>query len=220
MPQASNREAAMPQHHDHDPREDADIIRWFQALGPPPQGQAPPHLRASVRARIEQQQARRGLWAWLPPPWPAVLVPALAVGLVLSLAVNIWWGIGRQAPATLTQPPPLQAYQFLHTMPGHAALGTLVASRPALREQPVGLGFALQDARIVFTRMGILFADALAALHGGVPQVAAQRLDTLARALGSVRAPPALLQYLGEIQSIQQSQRYASAELAKISGAL
>jgi hypothetical protein len=36
-----------------DPPKDPEIHRWFQALGPPPVGQAPPDLGAKVRARIE-----------------------------------------------------------------------------------------------------------------------------------------------------------------------
>src|SRR5262245_61017929 len=113
----SGERKTMPQHQQHESHDDTDIVRWFQALGPPPQGQAPPHLRASVRAQIEQRQARRGIWAWLPQHWPAALVPALAVGLVLSLAVNVWRGLGTRISG-IPPAPPVQAYQFLQTIQG------------------------------------------------------------------------------------------------------
>ena len=198
--------------HEHD--NDADIRRWFRALGPPPQGQAPPYLRASVRAQIAQRRARRGLWAWLPQHWPAVLVPVLAAGLVLSLAMNVWWKIDSYQTARPLEQP-VHAYQFLQALQENTALGTLVAARAAVREQPIGLGFALQDARIIFFRMGIMFTNALAALQSETLHIAAQHLDTLAKALHSVQAPQALSQYLREIQALQQSQRYSGAELAK-----
>src|SRR5438105_15126692 len=88
--------------HDDPPR-DPTIAQWFAALGPPPTGAAPPHLQAKVRARLAQYQARRGLGTWLSrlglPAWGLVLV----AGLVLSLGLNVWWGLhtlGPQAPGT------------------------------------------------------------------------------------------------------------------------
>jgi hypothetical protein len=128
--------------------------------------------------------------------------------------MNVWWKIdSHQTARPLEQP--VQAYQFLQGLQENTALGTLVAARAAVREQPIGLGFALQDARIIFFRMGIMFTDALAALHSETLHVATQHLDTLAKALNGVQAPQALSQYLREIQALQQSQRYSGAELAK-----
>jgi hypothetical protein len=139
----------------------------------------------------------------------------LAAGLILSLAVNVWWQIDSQQTARPLEQQPVYAYQFLQGLRENTALGTLVAARAAVREQPIGLGFALQDARIIFFRMGIMFTDALAALHSETLHVAEQHLDTLAKALNSVQAPRALAQYLRELQAMQQSQRYSGAELAK-----
>jgi tetratricopeptide (TPR) repeat protein len=66
--------------------------RWFQALGPPPEGQAPPDLRAKVRVRIEEHRARRGVFAWLRQGWSPTWATALAMGLLLSVSVNMWLG--------------------------------------------------------------------------------------------------------------------------------
>src|SRR5262245_38521726 len=70
---------------------DPEILGWFHTLGPPPVGQAPPNLRVKVWARIAQQRARRGVFAWVPalgrPVW------AVALALVLSVGLNVWWGV-------------------------------------------------------------------------------------------------------------------------------
>src|SRR5262245_36810695 len=117
--------------------DDADIVRWFQAIGPPPQGQAPLHLRAGVRAQVEQRLARRGLWAWAPQLWPSAVMPALATGLALSLAVNIWWGVAGRASHSAAQRP-AHAYQFLAGIQGVTAPGVTVATRTTT-EQLIGL---------------------------------------------------------------------------------
>lgn len=53
----------MSQHHDttytHDDARDDDVRAWFQALGPPPRGQAPSDLRAHVQAQIAPRRRRR-----------------------------------------------------------------------------------------------------------------------------------------------------------------
>ena len=46
----------------HEHSDDADLRRWFAALGPPPTGRASPLLRASVLAQIEQRRTRHGIW--------------------------------------------------------------------------------------------------------------------------------------------------------------
>jgi hypothetical protein len=54
--------------------------------------------------------------------------------------------------------------------------------------------------------MGILYADALAALQSGAVQNAAPRLHLLTQALVSIQAPPALPQYLREMHTLLQRQ--------------
>jgi hypothetical protein len=179
----------MPQRPQHEPGDEADLSRWFKTLGPPPQGRAAPHLRASVLAQIAQRRARRGLWAWLPPWRPAVWVPVLAMAFVLSLAVNIWWGIDRRGadpPLSPTEARPVHAYRFLHAIRSPTAIGSLVASHTAVEAQFVALGFALQDPRVIIFRMGILYTDALAALHSGTLDIATRRVYALGKALDSL----------------------------------
>lgn len=52
--------------------------------------QAPPNFHAQLLARVAPQPARRGLGAWLQRLQRAMPVPALAVGLLLSLTGNVW----------------------------------------------------------------------------------------------------------------------------------
>src|SRR5262245_37818664 len=126
--------------HD-DPPKDPTITHWFEAVGPPPPGAAPPHLQAKVRARLAQRQAQWGLGAWLShlglPTWGLVLT----AGLVLSLGLNVWWGVhtwGPQAPGVRQEAggaaQRLHIAQFQRQIQHTQALGTFVAVHSALRE--------------------------------------------------------------------------------------
>ena len=69
------------------------------ALGPPRSGQVSPALRAHVRARIAQEQARLPIWTWLThrtvPAWTAVV----AVGLLLVVGMQLWRGLQQGQPS-------------------------------------------------------------------------------------------------------------------------
>jgi hypothetical protein len=219
-----------PWNHDDvpdDPPKDPEILRWFQTIGPPPVGQAAPNLRAKVRARIEQHRARPRVFAWVSsrgsPAWAA----ALAMALVLSVGLNLWWGIqgfgfgspgARQVagtrPGDLGAAGRLRTYRFQAEMPRVHALGPIVAAQTPVPEPAAVVGFTPQAARPAFFRMGTRYAEALAALQGGAVEVAARRLDLLVQALAGVQAPPVLAQYLGEIKPLLQSQRYEGAVVA------
>jgi hypothetical protein len=140
------------------------------------------------------------------------------MAFVLSLAVNIWWGIDRRGadpPLPPTEARPAHAYRFLHAIRSPTAIGSLVASHTAVEAQFVALGFALQDARVIIFRMGILYTDALAALHSNTLDIATRRVYALGKALDSLHAPPPLSHYLTEMQTLLQNQQYAGPELAK-----
>ena len=217
-----------PNHNQDDPPKDPEILRWFQALGPPPVGHVPPNLRATVLARIEQQRERQGVLAWmaLRVGTPA-MTAALALGLLLSVGFNIWLGVqifGARSSDTpqvadsrlraLGATGTLAIYRFQTGLSRVKELGTFVAARSVPREPPGVVGFTPQAARTAFFRMGTLYADALAALQGGAVEAAAARLDVLTRMLASVQAPRSLAQYLREMQTFVQSQRYRGEDLA------
>jgi len=205
-------------HPQDDPPKDPEVHRWFRALGPPPAGSAPPDLRAHVRARIERLRAPRGAFAWIPhmekPAWAA----ALAAVLVLSLGLNVWWGLLHLAP----HPPGdsvragrLHIDQFQAGMADAKAVGQFVAAHPARWDHTTVVGFTPQASRTAFVRMGFLYADALAALHGGAVEAAAPRLEALTQAVTQVQAPPALPQYLRAVQTWVQQRSYDDAVLAQ-----
>ena len=217
------------QHDVHDdPPKDPELVHWFQTLGPPPMGQAPSNLRVKVRARIEQQRARRGVFAWMPSVGSPVWAVALAMVFVVSVGLNVWWGVTgfgprssgtRQAADTsvgdLGPAGRLRTYRFQVGMARAPEFGTFVAAHPALQEPTAVVGFTPQAARTAYFRMGTRYAEALAALHGGAPEVAAPRLDLLMQALASVQAPHALPQYLHELHTLLQSRRYEAAVMAR-----
>jgi hypothetical protein len=218
----------MPNHTIDDPPKDPDVLRWFQALGPPPVGQVPPYLQAKVRARIAQEQARPKGFAWMPRLATPAWATALAVALLLSLGGHVWWGIRafsshppgtRQTASTVPDNRSvtgrLSTYRFQVEMPRAKELGTLVAAHSTLREPPAAVGFTPQAARTTFFHMGTRYAEALAALQSGAVDIAAPRLDGLVRALATVQAPRLLAQYLREMQTLLQSQRYTGEELAR-----
>ena len=79
------------------------------------------------------------------------------------------------------------------------------SSRPVLspRLPAAMVGFTPHAARPTFVRMGILYADTLAALQSGAVEAAKHRLDVLTQALvTSLQAPPVLSQYLREMQAM------------------
>jgi hypothetical protein len=108
----------------------------------------------------------------------------------------------------------LSTYRFQVGMPRAKELGTFVAAHSTLRESPAVVGFTPQAARATFFRIGTLYAEALAALQSGTVAAAAPRLDVLVRALATVQAPRPLAQYLREMQTVLQSQRYTGEEVA------
>jgi hypothetical protein len=211
-----------------EPPKDPEIVRWFHAVGPPPTGQAPPHLRAAVRARIARHQAWPGPFAWLARVTHPAWVAALAMILALSVGLNVWWGVSgegrhpsgaRHAAETsvgdLSTAERLRTYRFQAAMQQVTALGPLVAAHAPGPAPAAVVGFTPQAARSAFFRIGTLYAEALAALQGGAGEAAGPRLDLLAQALTSVQAPRVLTQYLSEITHLRQSQREEDAVMAR-----
>jgi hypothetical protein len=148
------------------------------------------------------------------PAWAA----ALALVLVISLSLNVWWGILRVGPrpsADFTRAERLRTYQFQAGMVRAHEVGALLAAHPARWDPPTIVGFTPQAARTAFFHLGTLYADALAAVHGGAIEAAGQRLDVLTQALVHVQAPPALPQYLQAMQTWLQQRPYADEVLAR-----
>ena len=213
-----------PNHTQDDPRKDPEIDHWFRALGPPPVGHAPLNLHAKVRARIAQQQSRWAVFNWIPrvisPAWTVVL----AVGLVLSLGLNVWWSVrtlGLISPKAnqsedslrrdLAAAGSLPTYRFQVDMQRAKALGMFVTADP-VRYPPV-VGFTPQAGRTTFFHMGTLYAEALATLHSGAGEATTQRLDVLVQTLASVQAPRVLSDYLYEMLALMQRRPHAGEVL-------
>src|SRR5439155_8996001 len=101
---------------------------------------------------------------------------------------------------------PLSIYQFQAQLPHATALGSLVAARPVPQSPRPMVGFTPHATRSTFVRIGILYADTLAALQSGTVEAAEDRLRPLTQAVTSLQAPPALAQYLREMQIVLQRQ--------------
>lgn len=195
---------------------DDDIIRWFQALPPPHAGQVSPHLRARVLAQIDQRRAGGRLWPWRPwagsPAWRTVC----AAAMLLSLSVNIWWGLdvlGRRTHAQSPSPPLLSTDTFQQDLQDIQAFGTAVPLRSGWRAQGGGLGFVPEDMRRTFVRLGTVYTDALAGLRSGARETAAQQVDLLSDLLEQVQAPAVLAAYLHQVQLLLHHPRDAGASL-------
>jgi hypothetical protein len=215
-----------PDHTQDDPSRDPEIDRWFRALGPPPVGHVPPNLHAKVRARIAQQQSRWAVFRWRPRVVSPAWAVALAVGLVLSIGLNVWWSVrtlGLISPRAnqsadsllhdLGVAGSLPTYQFQISMQRAKALGTFVAAH-SVRHPPVVVGFTPQAGRTTFFHMGTLYAEALATLHSGAGEATTQRLDVLVQTLASVQAPRVLSDYLREMLSLVQRRPHEGEVLA------
>ena len=204
-----------PESNRHESPHDADVQQWFQALGPPPVGQVSPRLQAQVRARIEQRQTRWQRWLGLLPLQSPAWAVAWAMVLVLSVAMNFWWGVGRftaSAPEPSSPAWPMSAARLVRQLKPLQEGEIKALAQATFGSQVAALGFAPQDARLTFFRLGTLYTNALAALQGGAVEVARQRLTVLVRALEDIQAPPVLAAYLQELQTLLQSGRYRREE--------
>ena len=201
------------------PIQDDRIVRGLRQLAIDPHAEVPAEFHAAVMARAQI----------LPPPrkWPwervqerlTVWAPAFALGLVLSLGVHVWQSLQairphapdtRQAAEKLIAGrnglEPLSIYQFQVRLQHPDALAALVAARPVPQMPRAMVGFTPQIARSTFVRIGILYTDVLAALQSGAGEDALHRLAILTQVVSSLQAPPALVEYLREMQTVLQRQ--------------
>ena len=204
-----------------------DLIRLFQAVRPP-EVPPPPDFRAKVLTRIEQRRARHGLLGGLTPlltPWWA---PALALMLLLSLSVNVWTGLrtfGQRTPASqqaagpvldlFGKERPLQAFIFQARMHSVTDLGTLVTAHAVTGAPAVEFGFAATSERVRFFRLGTSYAEALAYVHSGTLDAAAQRLAAMHEELVDIQGASALSHYLSEMEHLLQNRQYTTEVLEK-----
>ncbi len=217
-----------PQIDADDPPKDPTIQRWFHALGEPPVAHDLPGARVRLLARIEQQQ-RRMSFAWLSSLATPAVATGLAACLLLSLALNVWWGnrilrspaqgasqVATTRAETVDTTSPLSIYRFQARMQNATALGPLVAARtPHAAPTPV-VGFTPHAVpATAFVRLGILYADVLAALHSGTVQAATPHLAGLAQTLTTVQAPRALSQYIHGMQDLLTQPTYDSKTLTQ-----
>jgi hypothetical protein len=145
------------------------------------------------------------------------------VVLVLSLGLNVWWGIlhfgpappGETVPGDLGSAESLHTYRFQVGMARSIDVGALLAARPARWDPTPVVGFTPQAARSITVRLGGLYADTLAAMQGGTHEAADQHLGVLIQALTSVQAPRALPQYLRAMQTLMQNPQYERELVAR-----
>lgn len=204
-----------------EPTHDPEIQQWFRGLGSPPVQQAPPYLQARVRARILNRQRRAGIGAWMHRLGGPVWATALTTLCLLSLSANVWWGLADRSgdnPRVVAHADraltvyPLQA-QFSQNQTLHAA----VSARAAIVPEGVSRAFVpSHDRRVVFFRLGTVYADALAALQSQALDAASVHLRHLTDTLREVQAPAILSSYLGEVATWMQSAHYTDAERTQL----
>jgi hypothetical protein len=215
---------SLPIHDAHTADEVQFLVRGLHQLSVDPQAEVPADFHATVMAKAQALPLPRPRW------WPrmaarlTVWAPAFAVGLVLSLGIHVWQGIRTSGPRLpgphqaaeqplgwLGETGPIPTYQFQVQLQHTDALGALIASRPVPQVPRSMVGFTAHAARPTYVRMGILFADTLAALQSGAVEVAQHRLDVLIQVVASLQAPPVLTHYLQEMQRVLQRPPPAAA---------
>jgi hypothetical protein len=197
------------------------LMRGLRQLTPDPHAEVPADFHATVMARARALPLpRKPLWAQT-RAWLTVWAPVLAVGLVLSLGVHVWQGIRALGPHAPGAPQTsalaghsagaaMPIYRFQAQLPHTTALGALVAARPVPEIPRAVVGFTSNATRSTFVRMGVLYADTVAALQSGAVEAATERLRLLTQVVTGLQAPPALPRYLQEMQAMLQ--RQASAD--------
>ncbi len=179
---------------------------------------APPRFYQQVLARAAQTQPRRGGALRYTPQLSGAWGLALATCLLLSLTLNGLWGvgvIGLRVPeqALLMQPGP--AYRLQGKLQRDKNLGTFVLANSILASPSIEYSMAPLPAPAWFFRIGTGYAESLALLRSEHPAHGAQRLQGLIEALGAVQAPPVLISFLREMQTLIRSQRYTSTMLTQ-----
>lgn len=211
-PRADNEATPFPEAH-------ADpalrfLMRGLHQLAVDPHAAVPEDFHAAVLTRARQLPVPHPrLRAWLRARL-TIWAPVLAVGLLVSLGGHVWQGfralsspVARVSQVTAPRresPWPLAHFQEqLQHAPG---LGALVAARPFPPVPRALVGFTPHASRSTFVQIGRLYADAVAALHGGAGEVARPRLEALLQALTNVQAPPVFVQYVREMLRLLSSQ--------------
>ncbi|MDH3598275.1 MAG: hypothetical protein OEU26_01405 [Candidatus Tectomicrobia bacterium] len=208
-----------PGSNDADAPKDPDVQRWFEALGEPPTAHEPPGARVRMLAQINHRRERRWSLSWLSAMATPALATGLAAGLLLSVGLNVWWGrhifkeasqgihqVATTRPEQLDTPSVLSTYRFQASMQQHAELGPLVAARPIDNTVNTVVGFTPQADHAAYFRVGIYYADALAALHSEAATIGGQRLEFLDQALTRVQAPAELSQHIRKVQRLLRQQ--------------
>lgn len=197
---------------------------------------APLGFHARVMAHVEQQRARRRLFAWRRHGWSPAWALGLATGLLLSLALNGWLGyqtrslqqqLVERAPA-LNHPSTTRdlltrldlrdsasffnSALFQSSIQTETSLGALAAAHPAFEDRALSLGFA---ARAEFYRVGALYAEALAYLRSGNLEVAAQRLAAIEKHLRRLPVPSSLANQVRSMRHVLESGQYTIAVLGE-----
>jgi hypothetical protein len=192
-----------------------DLLRVMEAARPSHNIYAPPHFYAKVMQRVEQRRAYRGRFAaWL-PLLPPVWVPALSVGLLVSLGLNLWLGLGTwvnhaagppQIAHTLLdrfeRDTRVQARAFQLGTTSAADLNMLVVTHSAVDTQSNTLGFTDQTPRTLPFLVGTLYVEALASMRSGSLEAAVQRMRIIDTALSMTPLPHVLGQYLRALQPL------------------
>jgi len=205
------------------------LMRGLRQLAPDPHAEVPADFHAAVMAKARALPLpRKPLWAQT-REWLTVWAPVFAVGLVLSLGIHIWQGIralvlhapdaqqtAARSLAGHSAGASMPIYQFQAHLPHTAALGGLIAARPVPQIPRAVVGFTPHATRSTFARMGILYADTLAALQSGAVEAAEERLRLLTQAVTNLQAPLALAQYLREMQTMLQRQPPTDNTMAQL----
>lgn len=201
------------------------LLRLLRTHRPPPERPVPPDFRANVWRRIEQRRTAYQPLAGLAQLLSPIAVPALAIGLICSIGLNVWWGMQRLAPQApdeqrAARSVPLwssEAYTFLAAMPSTASLGSLVAAHTTLSDQPILFGFSpqAQHTKALWFRMGALYVEAMAALQSGDWDIAVERLEALKQTLDTAPVSVMLPQYIQTLQEQVQKRSGPPRRLAK-----
>ena len=219
---------SLPIRDAHTANEVRFLARGLHQLAIDPQAEVPADFHATVMAKARALPLPRPRWRERIGARLTVWAPVFAVGLVLSLGVHVWQGLrtlGPRLPGAhqaaerplegLGATGPVPTYHFQVQLQHTDALGALVAARPVPQVPRSMVGFTPHAARPTFVRMGILYADTLAALQSGAVEAAQHRLDVLTQAVTSLQAPPVLTHYLREMQSVLQRPSPVDATVAQ-----
>lgn len=212
QPNDAEDDAARPHSNAASQRDAHLLIHGLRQLAVDTDTEMSPDLHARLMARVQAlPPLRQPFWRrW--QSWGTQWAPVLAVGLLLSLGGNLWWGIQETRTPVSVMALPLRTWQFQQQLIRSTVVGAVLPTESDVQ----GYGLAPLPVQALFVRLGTGYAETLALMQSGQQGRIAQHMATLMHILETTQAPDVLAAYLRALQTLGNDPQYTNAMLTQL----